>query len=125
MPHNDRDVIDRVRAALSAHPPVREVKMFGGLSFMVNDKMVVSVRGDGELLVRADPARADQLLTATGARTAEMGPGRAMSKSWISVSADAVATDEDFDFWIGVALEYNNNGERGTQREARKRKGSR
>ena len=107
MPHNDEDVAARVRAALSAHRPVREVAMFGGLSFMVNDKMVVSVRGDGELLVRADPTRADQLLTAKGAGTAEMGPGRTMSKSWISVSADAVATDEDLDFWIGVALEYN------------------
>jgi len=107
MPYDDSDLVDRVRAALSTHPPVREVKMFGGLSFMVNGKMVVSVRGDGELLVRSDPARADQLLTAKGARTAEMGPGRAMSKSWISVSADAIATDEDLDFWIGVALEYN------------------
>ena len=107
MPHNDEDVAARVRAALSAHRPVREVAMFGGLSFMVNDKMVVTVRGDGELLVRADPTRADQLLTAKGAGTAEMGPGRTMSKSWISVSADAVATDEDLDFWIGVALEYN------------------
>ena len=29
--------------------------MFGGLSFMVNEKMVASVRSDGDLLVRVDP----------------------------------------------------------------------
>jgi len=122
MPYDDRDVVDRVRTALSAHPPVREVKMFGGLSFMVNDQMVVSVRGNGELLVRVDPARADQLLTAKGARTAEMGPGREMSKSWIAVSVEAIATDEDLDFWLGVALEYNNKGE-GKRTRGRKRRG--
>lgn len=87
--------------------------MFGGLSFMVNEKMVVSARGNGDLLVRADPARADDLLTVQGARPADMGPGRVMSKSWISVGAAAIAADEDFDFWIGVALEYNSKGARG------------
>ena len=106
---NTSDVVERVRAALSAHDPVREVRMFGGLSFMVNDKMVVSARGDGELLVRADPARADELLAVAGARTAEMGAGRDMGRSWISVSAEAIATDEALDFWLGVALEHDRN----------------
>jgi len=49
------ELVDRVRDALAAQPSVREVKMFGGLSFMVNEKMVVSVRGGGGLLVRAGP----------------------------------------------------------------------
>jgi len=57
------ELVDRVRDALAGKPSVREVKMFGGLSFMVNEKMVVSVRGDGGLLVRADPEQADELLT--------------------------------------------------------------
>jgi TfoX/Sxy family transcriptional regulator of competence genes len=121
---DNKDVVDRVRAALSAHDPVREVRMFGGLSFMVNDRMVVSVRGDDELLVRADPARADQLLMVEGARTAEMGAGRAMSKSWISVIPEATATGEGLDFWIGVALEYNNEEAGDTHRAGRKRRGS-
>lgn len=81
--------------------------MFGGLSFMVNGRMVVSVGGDGDLLVRADPARADTLLAITGARPAEMGAGRAMGGGWISVAGESVAADEDLDFWIGVALEHN------------------
>lgn len=102
-----KELADRVREALAAKPSVREVKMFGGLSFMVNERMVVSVRSDGDLLVRADPERTDELLTAKGARPAEMGAGRAMNKGWISVGKEAVATDEDFDFWIGVALDYH------------------
>ena len=98
---------DRVREALAARPPVREVKMFGGLAFMVNEAMVVCVMSDGDLLVRADPRRADDLLTARGARPAEMGAGRAMGKSWITVGEEATTSDEGFDFWLGVALEYN------------------
>ncbi len=100
------ELVDRVRHGLAVEPSVREVRMFGGLSFMVNDTMVVSVRSDA-LLVRADPDRADELLTTEGAQRAEMGAGRAMSKSWISVSEEAIATEESFSFWIGVALQYN------------------
>jgi len=61
-------LVDRVRDALAAKPSVREVKMFGGLSFMVNNRIVVSVRGGGDLLVRADPEQADELLTAKALR---------------------------------------------------------
>jgi TfoX/Sxy family transcriptional regulator of competence genes len=78
--------------------------MFGGLAFMVDEKMVVCVRSGGDLLVRADPGRADELLTLEGAGPAEMGAGRPMSKSWISVGQEAIETDEDLDFWIGVAM---------------------
>lgn len=102
-----RGVEERVRAALAAKPSLREVKMFGGLSFMVEERMVVSVRGDGDLLVRADPARAGELLQRRGASPAEMGAGRVMGDSWISVAATALDAEEDLDFWIGVALEHH------------------
>ena len=81
--------------------------MFGGLSFMVNEKMVVCARSGDELLVRADPERADELLALEGATPAEMGAGRPMSASWISVSREVVGSDEGLSFWVGVALEYN------------------
>ena len=41
---------------------VREVPMFGGLSIMLDDSMVVSVGRDGSLLVRVDPGRSAELL---------------------------------------------------------------
>ena len=101
------ELVDRVRDALAAHPDVREVKMFGGLSFMVNEKMAVCVRGDGDLLVRCDPAQADDLLGLKGAGPAEMGAGRPMSKNWISVGQEAIKSDEQLAFWVGATLEYN------------------
>lgn len=120
----NRELADRIREALATQLSVREVKMFGGLSFMVNERMVVSVMSDGALLVRADPERADELLTAKGAQPAEMGAGRPMNKGWISVGEEAIATQEDFDFWIGAALEYNGM-EAGTRSRKRQKKGAR
>lgn len=96
---------DRVRAALAGRT-VREERMFGGLAFLVDEKMVVSVGGDGDLLVRVDPARSAQLLARPGAHRAEMGAGRSMGPSWITVDADAVAVDEDLDHWMNAALAY-------------------
>jgi len=98
---------DRIRDALAAKPSAREVKMFGGLSFLVDGRLVVSANGDGALLVRADPDRADELLMRRGARPAEMGAGRAMGHGWISVVETTIASHESLDFWIAVALEYH------------------
>ena len=117
------ELVERVRDALGAKSSVREVKMFGGLSFMVNEKMVVCVRGDGDLLVRADPGRADELLTTKGARPAEMA-GRAMNSGWIAVADEAVATDETVGFWIAAAVEYNDK-QTGPRGRSRPQKGAR
>jgi hypothetical protein len=102
----DRVLAERVRAALADHPAVREVSMFGGLAFMVNDKLAVHADSHGGLLVRCDPARADDLLGETTAEQAEMN-GRTMGKGWLAVRADGVGSDETLSFWVGVALQYN------------------
>ena len=103
----------RVRAALPHDRPLREVSMFGGLSFMVDDSMVVAVRRDGDLLVRIDPARHDELLDVAGARPAVMGTDRPMGAGWITVSADGLTTDEQLAFWIDVGLEHRATGAEG------------
>lgn len=108
------DIADRISAALATQSSTRTVPMFGGVSFMVDDKMVVAARGDGALLVRADPARNRELVGLPGAGIAEMG-GRVMSPSWISVAADAIVDDDRLAFWIDVALEYNRRTRKGNR----------
>lgn len=100
------DLVDRVRTFLAGRPAVRERRMFGGVSFMVDERMVVSARGDGALLVRVDPARYSELL-ARGAQSAEMGVGRDMGPSWLSVPAAALVAEEELAFWLGAALEHH------------------
>ena len=97
---------DRVRAALPHDRPVREVSMFGGLSFMVDDSMVVAAGRDGDLLVRIDPARNDELLNVPGAKPAVMGGDRPMGPGWITVSHDGLTTDKQLAFSTQVALEH-------------------
>ena len=79
--------------------------MFGGLAFMVNEKMVACVSGGGgALLVRVARDRDAEYLGVVGARRAEMGQGRTMGEGWITVDQGALATDEDLHFWIDAVL---------------------
>ena len=103
----ENELAARIRVALGTNRPVREKRMFGALCFMVGEKMALSAFSNGALLVRVDPDRSDELLAVQGAEQAEMGRGRSMGPSWISVSAEAVADDASLAFWMGVALEYN------------------
>ena len=105
--HERARLVERVRALFSDSPATREVAMFGGQSFMVNDKMVTHALKDGDLLVRVDPKRDDELTKLPGASRAEMGPGRTMGPGWIAVSAESISGEEELSFWIGTALEHN------------------
>lgn len=107
MTHQQAELIERLRTLLTGEPTTREVSMFGGQSFMVNDKMIASALKDGDLLVRADPERHSELVTLPGASPAEMGAGRTMGPGWISVSAGSITSDEALSSWIDVALEHN------------------
>ena len=105
---HDAGLADRVRGALADRKDVREVKMFGGLAFMVDERMVACVSaGGGALLVRVSRGRDAEYLEVAGARRAEMGKGRSMGEGWITIDEDALTEDGDLRFWIDAVLEYN------------------
>ena len=105
---HDAELADRVRGALSDQQDVREVRMFGGLAFMVNAAMVACVSaGGGDLLVRVSRSRDAEYLQADGARRAEMGAGRSMGEGWIAVDKEALTEDGELQFWIDAVLEHN------------------
>lgn len=121
MPH-DPEIAERVRAALAGRD-VREVKMFGGLAFMVQDRMVVCVSAGGSaLLVRVSPDSDAGHLHRPGARRAEMGEGRSMGEGWITVEEDAVAADADLSYWVDAALTFHAQG---SGRQRSRKQGSR
>lgn len=100
-------LVERLRALVTDESVVREVSMFGGRAFLVNEKMIVSALKDGGLLVRVDAERHDELLGCPGATQAEMGPGRDMGRGWIEVAADAIEGDERLASWVGRAMAFN------------------
>ncbi|UVI35190.1 TfoX/Sxy family protein [Brevibacterium spongiae] len=100
-------LIERIRALITDEANAREVSMFGGRAVMVNEKMIVSAGKNGDLLVRVDADRHDELLTREGAAQAEMGTGRGMGPGWIDVSAEAITDDEALSSWIETAMDFN------------------
>jgi hypothetical protein len=104
---HDAELADRVRGALPSEKDVREVRMFGGLAFMVDEAMVACVSaGGGDLLVRVSRSRDAEYLEVAGARRAEMGT-RSMGAGWIAVDKEALTGDRELRFWIDAVLEYN------------------
>ncbi|MFC0582452.1 TfoX/Sxy family protein [Micrococcoides hystricis] len=100
-------LLERIRAALPQDVSVREVTMFGGRAFMVNEKLAVSAGRDGKLLVHVCPEDQAELLRREEASQAEMGEGRSMGTGWVSVDEFIVADDEILEFWLKTALDYN------------------
>ncbi|GAB3622880.1 hypothetical protein GCM10027418_09620 [Mariniluteicoccus endophyticus] len=80
--------------------------MFGGRSFMVDDRMVAAARADGDLLLRIDPADRPELMARPGAKVAMMGPAREMGDGWLAVSGDAVEGDALVE-WLAYALRHH------------------
>lgn len=102
-----QDLVLRVRQALQDRHP-REVSMFGGVSFMIDGRMVVAARRDGTLLLRVDPASAAGLLTRAGAQPAHMGAGRPMGNGWISIDPAALRGSR-LNTWLVPALSFHAN----------------
>lgn len=101
----DESLAEEVRRMLPRSQFV-EKKMFGGLGFMLNGNMCVAVnnRPDHIMMVRIDPAD-HGTLKKKGAKTAVMR-GRTMP-GWIFLTKEALETEEDFTFWINLAVEFN------------------
>lgn len=82
-----------------------EKKMFGGMAFMVDDKMLAGANRDAKLLVRIDPAEEEQLLHREGVSLMEQ-TGRSMH-GFLYVEPEAFDSDEELNFWLDKCLEYN------------------
>src|ERR1700736_2056202 len=100
----DETLPGRGRTALASVPRVEEKKMFGGVTFMVNGKMCISV-GANRLMCRIDPKDHDAALERKGCRTVVM-KGRKY-RGFVAVDAEAVSTESELRYWIDLALEFN------------------
>jgi TfoX/Sxy family transcriptional regulator of competence genes len=103
MAYNEKTA-EKVREALKGTRKLVEKKMFGGIAFMVNDKMCVGVDKD-DLMIRCDPKDNDSLLAKKGVRQFDL-TGKPM-KGWLLVSPAAANSKKDFDWWIEFALSSN------------------
>jgi TfoX/Sxy family transcriptional regulator of competence genes len=100
----DEELADRIRAMLSGDRRVTERKMFGGLAFLVGGNMAVAASGQGGVLVRVDPDRADALLARSNAAPAVMR-GREM-QGWLRVAATDVRTKRQLTKWVTLGADF-------------------
>ena len=100
----DEDFADRIRELLGSEPDLSEMRMFGGLAFLIAGKMAVAASGQGGLMVRVEPDRTDELLAGPGAREFEMR-GRPM-RGWLRVDDQGIATDSELQTWVELGVDY-------------------
>lgn len=89
---------DRVRGVIGADHG--EIKMFGGLAFMVNTHMAVGLTGD-DLMFRVDKEEYDAAL-ARGAEPMRMGE-RTMA-GMVRVPGALVASEDALEEWVSRAV---------------------
>ncbi len=101
------DLTERVRQALAHAPGVTEKRMFGGIAFMVNGKMCVTVgdHKDHQMMVRVDPAVYPKAVQRKGAHRARMR-GREI-KGYVFLRDEAVRTTRQLGSWVDLALDFN------------------
>lgn len=96
---------DRIRVSLKEKKvPYEEKKMMGGITFMVYGKMCIGIIKEN-LMARIDPDIYSDVLTKKGCREMDF-TGRPM-KGFVFVEPEGIDMDDDLDYWIGLALEYN------------------
>lgn len=99
----DERLAERVRAVLGHRDDLREQKMFGGIAFMVGDKMCVGVTND-DLMVRVSVDDHDAALKRPHVRPMDFS-GRPM-KGFLYVGREGVKTKRQVQAWVDRALAY-------------------
>jgi TfoX/Sxy family transcriptional regulator of competence genes len=101
----DEKLAARVRKLISPqNKNTEEKKMFGGLCFMVNDKMCIGVEKE-RLMVRIDPEKYEEAMKKEGSRPMDF-TGKVM-KGFVFVDAAAVTIKAKLEYWVNLAMSYN------------------
>lgn len=79
-------------------------KMFGGLCFMVDDKMLIGTYKGG-IMARVDPAEAEALANRPGA--SQMIHGGKPMVGYLFLENEGYDSDAALAYWLDKCLEYN------------------
>ena len=107
----DEYLADRVKRVISEHTLlIEEKKMMGGLIFMVDQKMCVGIdkdkkTGKNRLMARIGVDEYHKALKEKGSREMDF-TGKPM-KGFVFIYEDGIDQDDDLEFWIQKALNFN------------------
>lgn len=99
----DKVLADRIREALAREEVVDEIKMMGGLCFMIGGHMAIGIVGD-ELMVRVGPDGYKRAIGRAHAREMDF-TGRSM-KGFVFVKPEGIRTMRSLASWIAPAVAF-------------------
>lgn len=99
----DETLADRIREGLALRRDVREVKMMGGLCFMVGGHMAIGIVGD-ELMVRVGPGGYERALARAHAR--EMDFTGRPTKGFVFVDPAGTRTRRSLESWVALGTAF-------------------
>lgn len=99
----DEKLAERIRRALPPTSMITDKKMFGGLAFLLDGKMVVGVVGS-ELMARVGPAAYEAALAQPHARPMDF-TGRPLT-GFVFVGSAGVRTTAAVETWVRRALTF-------------------
>jgi len=99
----DESVAQRVRETIGPRPDVVEIRMFGGLAFVLNGNMSVGVIGS-ELMVRVGPDAYEDALALPHARLMDF-TGKPL-RGFVYVAAEGFRKRGDMQRWVERGLRF-------------------
>ena len=99
----DDNLAERIRKGLGRKKNIEEKKMFGGLGFLLNGKMLVGV-WKNSMIVRVGPDNYEVVLLEAHVKEFDI-TGRPM-KGWVMVEPEGVKDGEQVKAWILRAMRF-------------------
>ena len=100
----DEELANRIRTEVQDVDNLTEMRMFGGLAFLIGGNMAVAASSQGGLLLRVEPDQTEELAAEPHAGPFVMR-GKEMT-GWLRVDAPAVESDEGLARWVEVGVRY-------------------
>jgi TfoX/Sxy family transcriptional regulator of competence genes len=100
----DEDLADRVRTQLAGEEDVSEMRMFGGLAFLLAGNMAVAVSAHGGLMLRVGPEAAEDALCQPHTEPVVMR-GRPMG-GWIRVAPEGLGSARQLQAWVRRGVKF-------------------
>lgn len=108
---------NRIREELADAPRIEEKLMFGGICFMVNDKMCIGVVGD-EMMCRIGPDAYEDALEKNGVTEMKFS-GKPMV-GYVFVNKDVLSSKKDLRYWVDLCLQFNKHAKSSKKKTKKK-----
>ncbi len=114
----DPQLFDRLISCMENIPNVETKFMFGGVCFMVNDKMCIGIIQDN-LMCRIGPENFEMAIDIPGCRPMDFSKRPMIG--YVYVEKDFIQKNDELQFWIALCLKFNPFAKKSIKKSSNKR----